>query len=125
MATLFASPPTVRTTTVHHAQRPHISSSSLISNNNNNTLLLPLHSSFLNNSFSHLNLTVVVPPTRRNSGVVVRMAWDGPLASVKFILQGKNLKVSYLLYYNSRHESSFSSLFIFYSLNLLLLLYTQ
>lgn len=56
--------------------------------------LLHLKSSFLNplsKNLSHVELGSC--KNGRSKSFVVRMSWDGPLSSVKLIIQGKNLEV--------------------------------
>ena len=50
-------------------------------------------STFLNPS-DKLKYTTFTPRRNRGISLVVRMTWDGPLSSVKLIIQGKNLEVS-------------------------------
>ncbi|GLT63815.1 hypothetical protein SLA2020_363490 [Shorea laevis] len=45
----------------------------------------------LSKNFRHIEST---PRTSFSNSPVIRMSWDGPLASVKLMIQGKNLKVS-------------------------------
>lgn len=80
---------------------PHLSSSPSSSSSKNRVAVIPAlcsnKSSFLNNpltrKISHFN---VVEPRKNHGGGgfgVVCMSWDGPLSSVKLILQGKNIEV--------------------------------
>ncbi|KAK3042059.1 hypothetical protein RJ639_001761 [Escallonia herrerae] len=101
MATVFASP-TVQTTTIHHRQRhyfsPDSASAASISSSSDKPQLPTLvshRSSFLNPSPSlNPRSNELAPALRGAKPHGVRMAWDGPLSSVKFILQGKNLDIS-------------------------------
>lgn len=49
-------------------------------------------------------------PTKRGGGSLnVRMSWDGPLSSVKLIIQGKNMEVSnYSIYHHFLFYLQFS-----------------
>lgn len=70
-------------------------------------------SSFLNpigNSFKYIELE---PRKNRTSSLTVRMTWDGPLSSVKLIIQGKNLEV--IIYLFSYIKKGLSGLMFSYS----------
>ncbi|KAF7147750.1 hypothetical protein RHSIM_Rhsim03G0215400 [Rhododendron simsii] len=94
MATLFPSTATAKTTFHHHQQHPYLCRCSSA-----RPYLHGLSSSrsdFLNPSWSNLRMNQIVPLGRidRNESLVVRMLWDGPLSSVKLILQGRNIKLN-------------------------------
>lgn len=74
-----------------------------------------LKSSFLgkNVSFIQFGRTARTPLTR--GGYSVKMSWDGPLHSVKLIIQGKNLEV--LLLNSLKILTSKFTILILYSLN--------
>lgn len=57
------------------------------------------NSRFLNSAFKMNEINVPVR-NRVTKSFGVRMSWDGPLSSVKLILQGKNLEVTLLRPYN-------------------------
>ncbi|KAD4584228.1 hypothetical protein E3N88_21829 [Mikania micrantha] len=87
MASFYASPaPTLQLTNTHLPHSCPTSSSSSLS----------FSSSFLK-SGSFFKISVQNQPrnsiTKQNSSLI-RMSWDGPLSSVKLILQGKNLELS-------------------------------
>ncbi|KAH6811620.1 30S ribosomal protein [Perilla frutescens var. frutescens] len=99
MATLFAAPTIQKSFTHQH----HVScstsysspppSSSFSSSKNSHPFSFPSQkSSFLGSGFrAHENL-VVKNGVQRSFGI--KMSWDGPLSSVKLILQGKNLELT-------------------------------
>ncbi|TYI69073.1 hypothetical protein E1A91_D08G129200v1 [Gossypium mustelinum] len=58
-------------------------------------LSLPSYkSSFFNPIGSYFKCIEMEPRKIRSSSLAVRMSWDGPLASVKLIIQGKNLELT-------------------------------
>ncbi|KAK2972790.1 hypothetical protein RJ640_028318 [Escallonia rubra] len=103
MATLFASP-TVQTTAIRYRRQAYFSfspdSASAASISSSSTkpqlpALVSHRSSFLNPSPSlNPKSNELAPALRGVKPHGIRMAWDGPLSSVKFILQGKNLDIS-------------------------------
>ncbi|XAR52147.1 hypothetical protein NMG60_11020068 [Bertholletia excelsa] len=105
MAALCASA-TAKATLYHrHYHQPYLPSSSssasvmYLSSSPNKphaSALSSTHSDFLNPSFPSLKMFCETVPLRssRSKSAVVRMSWDGPLASVKLILQGKNLELT-------------------------------
>jgi hypothetical protein len=64
-------------------------------------------------SFIQFGRTARTPLTR--GGYSVKMSWDGPLHSVKLIIQGKNLEV--LLLNSLKILTSKFTILILYSLN--------
>ncbi|XP_052180334.1 ribosome-binding factor PSRP1, chloroplastic [Diospyros lotus] len=103
MATLFAS--TAAQTTFQHHRRQQLqpypsccSSASVVSAKAppQFSALSSRHSGFVNRSLANIvKSNVGIAPWNAGSrNVVVRMAWDGPLSSVKLILQGKNLELT-------------------------------
>uniref|UniRef100_A0A5B7AF45 Sigma 54 modulation/S30EA ribosomal protein C-terminal domain-containing protein n=1 Tax=Davidia involucrata TaxID=16924 RepID=A0A5B7AF45_DAVIN len=88
--------------TFHH-HHPYISCSSSasslsLSNSSSKPSLFTLsshHSNFLNPSIN-LICNEIVPLTKKNRTklLAIRMSWDGPLSSVKLILQGKHLELT-------------------------------
>ena len=56
---------------------------------------LSSHASAFFNSCNHCFRTIVIAPRKRHAtrSFTIRMSWDGPLSSVKLIVQGKNLEV--------------------------------
>ncbi|GFY81788.1 30S ribosomal protein [Actinidia rufa] len=107
MATLFAF--TTAQTLFHHQQQPHPSCCASAS------IMSLSGSTVLSSSFSKLNLSSlssyrsdvmnlssianlkfngsVLLRNNRSKSLVVRMSWSGSLSSVKFILQGKHVKL--------------------------------
>lgn len=90
MAAYYASPtPTLQITNTHVPQSCPSSSSSLSFSSNK--------SSFFNSSSPSFKIYVHSLPKNsvtKQSPSLIRMSWDGPLSSVKLILQGKNLELS-------------------------------
>ncbi|XP_022922607.1 ribosome-binding factor PSRP1, chloroplastic [Cucurbita moschata] len=60
------------------------------------THALSSHASAFFNSCNHCFRTIVVAPRKRHAtrSFSIRMSWDGPLSSVKLIVQGKNLELT-------------------------------
>ncbi|KAJ9546125.1 hypothetical protein OSB04_025832 [Centaurea solstitialis] len=89
MAAFYASPaPTLQITNTHLPQSsPSSSSSSSISFSSKN-------STFLNSKASSFKILVHSVHKTKQSPSLIHMSWDGPLSSVKLILQGKNLELS-------------------------------
>ncbi|XP_057507144.1 ribosome-binding factor PSRP1, chloroplastic-like [Actinidia eriantha] len=108
MATLFAF--TTAQTLFHHQQQPHLSCCA------SDSIMSLSGSTVLSSSFSKINLSSlssyrsdvmnlssianlkcngsVLIRNNRSKSLVVRMSWSGSLSSVKFILQGKHVKLS-------------------------------
>ncbi|KAL4557227.1 hypothetical protein LXL04_035400 [Taraxacum kok-saghyz] len=90
MAAFCASPtPTLQLTNTHVPQSCPSSSSSLSFSSNK--------SSFFNSSSTSFKIFVHSLPKNciaKQPPSLIRMSWDGPLSSVKLILQGKNLELS-------------------------------
>ncbi|KAL7584677.1 ribosome-binding factor PSRP1, chloroplastic [Lactuca sativa] len=91
MAAFYASPtPTLQITNNHVPQSCPLSSSSSLSFSSNK-------SSFFNSSSQCFKIFVHSLPKNsitKQTPSLIRMSWDGPLSSVKLILQGKNLELS-------------------------------
>ncbi|KAK9292881.1 hypothetical protein L1049_020862 [Liquidambar formosana] len=86
--TLFAS--ATLQSSFHH---PYLSSSSSTIKPHRHLSLSSLHSTFSSPSINFKSIEVQPMKIYRKS-LLVRMSWDGPLSSVKLILQGKNLELS-------------------------------
>lgn len=104
MATLFAAPAIQnRFGHQHHVSCSTSSSSSSSSsgllskfsclNNSYRFSFLSQNSSFLGLGFKAHDTLVIKNGIKRSFGI--KMSWDGPLSSVKLILQGKNLEVPF------------------------------
>ncbi|CAK9158243.1 unnamed protein product [Ilex paraguariensis] len=104
MGTLLVSSSVQKTFHHHHYHhRSNLWCGSAISSSSSThpqCVVLPWrrHSNFLNPSlFSKVlkfNASVPVRISRGSKSMSIRMAWDGPLSSVKLILQGKNLELA-------------------------------
>ncbi|KAL6972169.1 Ribosome-binding factor psrp1, chloroplastic [Sarracenia purpurea var. burkii] len=100
MEALFA-PATAQPPFIHHHQPPYppcfsSAPTMCLSGSTIPSALSSRHSNFLNRpSFVYFKTHDPVPlRNSRSKSLVVRMAWDGPLSSVTFILQGKHLELS-------------------------------
>ncbi|CAN6564668.1 unnamed protein product [Malus baccata var. baccata] len=83
MATLFTSPQSMATLSSPIFQKPQIFTLSSSSSN------------FLNPSKNLKPIAIAIRPRKwRGKSLSVQMSWDGPLSSVKLIIQGKNLELS-------------------------------
>ncbi|KAM1254236.1 hypothetical protein ACFX2J_042013 [Malus domestica] len=83
MATLFTSPQSMATLSSPIFQKPQIFTLSSSSSN------------FLNPSNNLKPIVIAIRPRKwRGKSLSVQMSWDGPLSSVKLIIQGKNLELS-------------------------------
>ncbi|KAB2596877.1 ribosome-binding factor PSRP1 [Pyrus ussuriensis x Pyrus communis] len=83
MATLFTSPQSMATLSSPIFQKPQIFTLSSSSSN------------FLNPSKNLKPIAIAIRPGKcRGKSLSVQMSWDGPLSSVKLIIQGKNLELS-------------------------------
>ncbi|KAM3374431.1 ribosome-binding factor PSRP1, chloroplastic [Capsicum galapagoense] len=51
-------------------------------------------SGFLNSGFNKYDINVVPVRVKSTKSFGIRMSWDGPLSSVKLIIQGKNLELT-------------------------------
>ncbi|KAL0317925.1 UNVERIFIED_CONTAM: Ribosome-binding factor PSRP1, chloroplastic [Sesamum angustifolium] len=98
MATLFAAP-CIQKGFVNHQHHVCSTSSSFgllstfsCSSNSQPLLSSSQNSSFLGLGFKAHEMVVVRIGNKRSFGV--KMSWDGPLSSVKLILQGKNLELT-------------------------------
>ncbi|XP_062119965.1 ribosome-binding factor PSRP1, chloroplastic [Humulus lupulus] len=98
MATLLSS---LQTTPLHslHSSSSSSSSSSmatLLTGSSVKPQILPLTSTFLNPCKFLKTISEIVPRRKCSSGssLSVHMSWDGPLSSVKLIIQGKNLELT-------------------------------
>ncbi|CAA2965830.1 ribosome-binding factor PSRP1, chloroplastic [Olea europaea subsp. europaea] len=101
MATLFASANIHKSLYFnHHHQFSCCSSSSssgllsltASSSNYQTSALSSQNFSFLSSRFRYHDIVIIRNSTGKSMGV--RMSWDGPLSSVKLILQGKNLELT-------------------------------
>ncbi|XP_016459845.1 ribosome-binding factor PSRP1, chloroplastic [Nicotiana tabacum] len=91
MATLSISPTVGTTFPCPHSYPP--GSSSFTSSSTLSLTLSASSSGFLNSAFK--NNEISAPMKKKGTrSFGIRMSWDGPLSSVKLILQGKNLELT-------------------------------
>lgn len=99
MATLFAAPTIQKSFTHQHhvscsASSSSSPSSSFSCSNYSHPISCPSQKSiFLGSGFKPQEMLLVKNGVQRSFGI--KMSWDGPLSSVKLILQGRNLEVPF------------------------------
>ncbi|KAJ8563368.1 hypothetical protein K7X08_031820 [Anisodus acutangulus] len=91
MATLSISPSVGTTFHCLHSYPPGSSSSSSFTAS---PTLSARSSGFLNSAFNKYDMNVPMRNNKVSKSTGIQMSWDGPLSSVKLILQGKNLELT-------------------------------